>query len=230
MANGDFHQTETISYAPHKTISFSKDSTFTSHFNDQKGFFNLELCELDRNVPRKLDILSREKITFDRNHTFSEREIVMPTIYGTDAVIYLTLQLTHTLQAPTKIEEERTGLLKRKNSEKGSRVKLTKLLSLMNEYVMCLSPLYYARERFLDYITWKDPRRTLLISLGLSFFIIYGNYLLGLGFLLFTFFGRWMIPQIMDANLTLQEDNEGRMRIYKRNLKSLKVRVVIYNK
>jgi len=223
MADGILHTTEPFTYIPYKEVALSDLSEVTSLYIKDNSSLILEICEYDEQKSQTTKPIGNQAVQVNKIKKPESRELTLPTIYGADAVIKVTFKLVNDfLDLFDEPEQKMTKRSRLRKVFEGDSFKLTKLLPLLHQCVLSLSPLALMKKQFFDFIYWKNPHKTFLFSVCLTISILLGRKMLALGLLIFGLVGQFLIPSIVRYK-PLEEDTVGSVRIYKRNMKFLKV-------
>lgn len=220
--------------------------------NPQKeGSFQLELMEFDERAQRWFKI-GKESYSLSKLNTNNEPiTLTLPTNYGAKAIVGASIELAEDIRE-SMLEEDMARLLddsflsdvsstngssegpkkesKRKRLQrwlKLDKVEVFRTASMYYDIVYALTPFVEAKQRLIDFFTWKDPQTTYMYSIVLTLSMIYGRYLLAIGLVMFSIFGNKAIPFIMKPR-PRADRVQGKLRIYKKNFGFVTVRFLFW--
>jgi len=108
----------------------------------------------------------------------------------------------------------------------GDIFRLSKLIPILHQAVLAMSPLILLKDAIISFLTWEDQMVTLGGSVGFTIFMLFGRYLTALGLLIFSLFGKKMIPYITKMK-PVQKTKPSKLTIYKNNARFFKVKTLI---
>lgn len=148
----------------------------------------------------------------------------MPTIYGTDAVIDMSLDVSKEILDTNSDENLKTENLDYLDSIlTGDIFKLSKLIPILHQALLAMSPLILLKDAIINFLTWEDKMITLGGSVGFTIFMLFGRYLIALGLLIFSIFGKKIIPYLTKMK-PIQKTKQSKLSIYKKNALFFKVK------
>ena len=165
--------------------------------------------------------IGKETVQINKMSPNTPVGITFPTIYGTDAVVDLSVEISDEFRdtlsdneaEPTPKKKKLRHLEKLFNKD---RFNFLKLKPMSHESVFGLTPVVKTIEMTLDFITWKNPHRTFAVSMLLTFFILYGQVLIGLGFLMYFIFHKRLMPILLQPGMP-EIYQQGKLQTYKKN-------------
>jgi len=185
--------------------------------------FQLEIFEHGEKGAHNYQLIAEETIDINKVINKASNEITLPTKFGPDAIIGVRLEVSKEILNLNSEESFRTDNLDYlDNILTGDIFKLSKLIPILHQAMLALSPLIKIKDAIIRFFTWQDPSLTLLVSLGVSVYIFYGRILTAFGLLLFSIFGNHLIPYITKIK-PITKPTTSKLTIYKTNLKFFKV-------
>jgi len=227
---GPTQRTESFAYAPHKPASISEMLELFVVEPEKVTNFEIEVYEHGEKGAHKYQLIAEETIDINKVLNKASNEITLPTIFGSDAVIGVKLEVSKEILDLTSEESFKTENLDYlDNILTGDVFKLSKLIPILHQAMLAMSPLIEMKDTIIRFITWQDPSMTLVVSLGISVYILYGRILTAFGLLIFSIFGNRMIPYITKVK-PITKPKTSKLTIYKTNMKFFKevVRVFLY--
>jgi len=158
------------------------------------------------------------------------KELILSTTFGTKAVIEFTLEASEEFKGILAEQDKplpKSQTHRREQALNIDRFNPLKMGPLMYEFVFALTPLVLLKANVINFVTWKNPNKTLFFSIGLTIFVLFNQLLIGLGFLGFFILSRKIIPIVMQAK-PVKDDVKGGLNIYKRNLEMMRVYSVFF--
>ena len=165
--------------------------------------------------------IGKETIQISKVNPNTSVEVTFPTIYGTDAVVDLTVEMSDEFRDSTSDNEADTAPKKKKHRHleklfNKDRFNFLKLKPMSHESVFGLTPVVQTIDAILNFVKWKNPHRTFGVSMLLTFFILYGQGLIGLGFLIYFVFHKRIMPILLQPGMP-EVYQEGKLQTYKKN-------------
>jgi len=226
---GPTQRTESFMYAPYKPASISEMLELFIVEPEKITNFEIEIYEHGEKGAHKYQLIAEETIDINKVLNKASNEITLPTIFGSDAIIGVKLEVSKEILDVTSEESFKADNLDYlDNILTGDIFKLSKLIPLLHQAMLAMSPLIKIKDALISFITWRDPSLTLVVSLGISVFILYGRILTAFGLLIFSIFGNKMIPYITKSK-PISKPTTSKLTIYKTNMKFFKevVRVAL---
>jgi len=111
----------------------------------------------------------------------------------------------------------------------GDIFKLSKLIPILHQALLAMSPLILLKDTIINFLTWQDPSISFLGSIGFTIFMLYGRILTALGLLVFSLFGKRMIPYVTKMK-PIQKPKSNKISVYKNNAVFFKevIRIFLY--
>lgn len=202
---------------------------------EKEPYFQIEIMEQNEKTG-KGHMIGRETISINKEIANRSHTLTLPTVYGTDAVIGLALELSNSFKdLPSEdrhinlsykdeiFEEFEKG---KEKLHKFDKYNPFKLAPLYNQFVIALSPVVLAKGIIMDFIMWKEPLKTFWYSILLTFGFLFGRFLVGVGFLFFFIFSRRIIPKVVSIQPFEPKPplvKERKRDIYRRNIAFMRV-------
>jgi len=217
-------------YSPHKPASISEMLELFVMEPEKITNFELEIYEHGEKGAHKYQLIAEETIDIAKVLNKTTNEITLPTVYGSDALIGVKLEVSKEILDLNSEDSFKTvNLDYLDNILTGDIFKLSKLIPILHQAMLAMSPLIQIKDAIYNFITWQDPSLTLLLSLGITVFILYGRILTAFGLLFFSIFGKRLIPYITKVK-PITKPKTSKLTIYKTNMKFFKdvIRIFLY--
>lgn len=152
--------------------------------------------------------------------------LVFPITYlNNQAILDLSLKYSHEFDELVSHKKNPISTRKAKRRERALSVddlNPIKMLPLMYEFILALTPLALIKAVVRDFFTWKDPKKTLLISLTISAGLLMHKNLLAISLIAFFVFSKKIIPIVIQVK-PLRDEVTSSVEKYKRNAVIMRV-------
>jgi hypothetical protein len=220
LADGATRKTEIATYIPDNTEAcFMESFDFPVQDRLKNSYFTLTVLEYVEYNPSRQQLVAKKIINIDESLENENNKLVLPTTNYGEVHIYFSvipsLEYKNTWQmlSPTgneeRVEDETAAT-------SGGQLEIMKLAPLFKKFVKSLSPLVEFTHSFADIISWKDPVRTVGISLIGTLIYLYSRGLIVVGALFIFAFGHIILSSLLKINV--KKEKSTKMAIYKRNM------------
>ena len=156
---------------------------------------------------------------------------VIPTTLNNDAIVDFTLDFSDEFRELIKVDGKPISKDKANRRERVLNLdneSPLKMAPLMYEFVFALTPLALMKNSMKEFFLWKDPIKTLLISVVFTGLILsrQSKTVIGAALVIFTIFSKKIIPLIISFK-PLKDDADKSMEVYKRNSVLMRVKISI---
>ena len=155
--------------------------------------------------------------------------LVFPTSFNNDAIIDLSLEYSQEFQEFVSCDKNPISKEKAHRREQALSVdnlNPIKMMPLMYEFILALTPLALIKANIIAFFTWKDPKKTALHACAISVLLLLDQKISAMALLGFFLMSKKIIPIIIQAK-PLQDDAKSSMDKYKRNAVLMRVKLSI---
>ena len=228
LGDGSLRSTQLTTYNPDKKIAvFSEIIQFESKDSFKNSFFTLTIQEHNDYLQGKTQIVFKKILPFEENLEDENYRFVTDTQNYGEIHVYFSVKVsseikkTWKLVTPSKVENKEESS---KAVGEFGQLEIFQLAPLFKKFLKSISNIVDAKEMITDFLKWKDPIKTMAISIMGSLIYLYARGLIVVCSLFIFAFGHIILAMLLKRKPKKQE---MKFEIYKRNMVFIQVLYMI---